>query len=204
MTIYKVNKDAWWAFDPVITVHPENIFLSVSAEMSPTMVSYLAIFPCLPTRLWKVSQRVPPILTIWCFVQWVSKLRLSYHQSTCRSGWVYGANRKWRWFSGSEDWSTRLMGAWVLTDFSSDGSTVGKGASDPQDALMMRQVLRNKDTAGTRAIRFIWKRISPSRLWLSRGGLKSTVCARNIMVKMIKPFECGDVDDCLFWRDSFQ
>ena len=45
------------------------------------------------------------------------------------------------------------------------GQPLEKVRLDPQDVFMMCQVLRKyKDTAGTRAIQFHLKRISPSRL----------------------------------------
>lgn len=165
--LYKVNKDAWWVLDPVITVHPENIFFECFSRDESSYGKLSCDFSMFAEdSLEGKSEGTTNIDYSDALYNEFQKLR-DYRTTSLHvdpSGFTVQTEEE----DDFREVKIDLPDSWVrgfLQISAAMGQPLEKVRLDPQDVFMMCQVLRKyKDTAGTRAIQFHLKKNKPIKI----------------------------------------
>ncbi len=179
--LYKVNKDAWWVLDPVITVHDENVFFECFSR-DESSYGKLSCDTSLFTddSLQEKSNGTTNIDYSEALYNEFQKLR--DYRTTQLNVDPGGFEVKTQGEDEFREVKIDLPDSWVrgfLQISAAMGQPLDKVRLHPQDVYMMCQVLRKyKDTAGTRAIQFHLAKGKPVKIVMEPWGIEVN-CTRS-------------------------
>ena len=173
--LYKVNKDAWWVLDPVITVHPDSIFFECFSRDESSYGKLSCDFSMFTDEtLEDKSEGTTNIDYSDALYNEFQKLR-DYRTTSLHvdpGGFTVQTEHE----DDFREVKIDLPKSWVqgfLQISAAMGQPLEKVRLDPQDVFMMCQVLRKyKDTAGTRAIQFHLKKNKPVKIVIEPWGIE--------------------------------